>query len=193
MSSPSSSSPVVPSLPPSPGSTAPGPDKPKKKKKEFVEFDPSAFPSPSPKAWGPGMNPPGPSPSAYKPQPLPSSVDARNADVATLIKHQPPGAVRVVGPYSLSEDTIVFPLTVTEAPSTPPGYQQPLQRVWNLEIHYHPVPTTKNHLHVKMRVGTSAENVLPDNNWLVDRINVPGRRDGLEQPEATDKQSAHKW
>lgn len=123
---------------------------------------------------------------------MPDIVDARNADVAGLIKQQPPGAVRVVGSGAIGPDTIYFELTVTEAPTTPSGYAQPLQRVWNLEIHYHPVPTTSNYLHVKMRAGTSAQNVLPNNSWLVDRTVF---RDALIRwnSQKPDRQSAHTW
>lgn len=189
--SPSSASPVGPSLPPGSSSAAPAPKKREKKEKKFKKFEPPAASASTPKKWGPGMNSPGPSPSAYKPPPLPSTVDARNADVAGLIQHQPPGAVRVVGPYWMTDDTIYFSLTVTEVPTTPPGLQQPIQRVWDLEIHYHPVPKTSNYLHVKMRAGTSAQNVLPPNNWLVDRA--------VFQAAVTDwnnqkpDQSPHTW
>ena len=190
--SPRSSSPVVPSLPPSPGSAASGPDKPKKKGKEFVELTRRRSRHLPRRPGGPGMNLPRSSPSAYRPPPLTSDVDARNADVATLINRRPPGAVRVVGQYRMTDDTIYFPLTVTEAPTMPPGYQQQIQRVWNLEIHYHPVPTTTNCLHVKMRAGTSAQNVLPNNNWLVDRTVF---RDALIDwnSQKPDRQSVHNW
>jgi hypothetical protein len=33
----------------------------------------------------------------------------------------------------------------------------------------HPVPTSANHLHIKLRAGTSAGNVVAPNNWLLDR------------------------
>lgn len=170
--SPSISSPppssLPSSLPPSSSSTSPAPQQAKQKTK-MVPFDPAKVPAPPPKAWGPGMNPTPSSSPGYQAQAVPDIVDAHNADVAGLIKHQPPGAVRVVGPGTIGPDTIYFELTVKEVATTPSGYNQPLQRVWNLEIHYHPVPISGNYLHVKMRVGTSAGNVLPDSNWLVDR------------------------
>lgn len=189
-SSPSISNPVPSSLPPSPSSAAPAPQK--KKKTKMVPFDPSAVPASSPGPWGSGMNPPAASSPTYRPPPLPSVVDARNADVTGLIKHQPAGAVRALGQYWMTDDTIYFPLTVTEAPTTPPGLQQQIQRVWYLEIHYHPVPTTKNYLHVKMRAGTSAQNVLPRNNWLVDR-NVFQAAVADWNTQKPDKKSSHAW
>jgi hypothetical protein len=194
-SSPNVSSPVPSSLPSSlpssPGSAIPAPQKTKKKPK-MVPFDASAVPAPPPKAWGPGMNPASSSAPAYKPQPVPVTVDAHNADVAGLIQHRPPGAVRVVYPGAIGADTIYFELTVTEVATTPPGFQQPLQRVWNLEIHYHPFPTTGNYLHVKMRAGTSAQNVLPDNNWLVDRavFQAAVTEWDIQNP---NRKAKHKW
>ena len=190
-SSPNISSPVVPTLPPSSSSTAPAPQK--KKRTKMVAFDPSAVQASTPTAWGPGMNPSSSVPSAYKPQPLTFIVDAKNYDVADLIKKRPPGAVRIVGEHWISEDTIYFPLTVTEAATTPPGYTQPIQNIWELEIHYHPSPTSTNWLHVKMRAATSAQNVLPKNNWLVDRAMFKTAVADWNSQKGTDKQSAHKW
>jgi hypothetical protein len=190
--SPSISSPVVSSPPASPSSAAPAPQQTKKKKnKEFTEYDPTAFPAPQ-KAWGPGMNPLPSSPAAYKPKPLSFVVDALNADVADLIKHKPSGAVRVLGTYWMTDDTIYFPLTVTEPPTTPEGLSQPTQRVWELEIHYHPVPTTSNYLHVKMRAGTSAQNVLPNGNWLVDPAVFQAAVTDWNG-QHPDRKSAHTW
>jgi hypothetical protein len=188
--SPPISSPRVPSLPPSPSSTAPAPQK--KNKPQMVPLDLSSVTTSSPKPWGPGMNPAPASSSTYTPPPLPDVVDAKNADVAGLIQKQPPGAVRVVGQYWMTDDTIYFPLTVTEVPTTPPGLHQQTQRVWNLEIHYHPFATSGNYLHVKMRAGTSAQNVLPDGNWLVDRAVFQAAVTAwdIQNP---NRKAKHKW
>jgi hypothetical protein len=96
--------------------------------------------------------------------------NATNQDVLNLIANRPPGATRVVGPPQVSVETVNFPLTVTLAVDRTQGY--PRQRQYQLQIHLHPVPTTQNYLHVKLRAGTSPDNRVQPGNWLVDRAQL---------------------
>ncbi|HWC87722.1 MAG TPA: hypothetical protein VG388_14380 [Solirubrobacteraceae bacterium] len=98
------------------------------------------------------------------------TVDAHNHDVQSLISTRPAGAIREVGPPEVSTDTVYFALTVTLPVDHQAGY--PRQRIYELEIHYHPVPTSTNYLHVKIRAGTSAANTLTPTNWLLERARL---------------------
>jgi hypothetical protein len=100
------------------------------------------------------------------------TVPITNTQVQQLIASRPPGATRAVGAPAVSADTVYYMLTVWLPVDYTQGY--PRRRRYELEIHHHPVPTSPNYLHVKIRAGTSPQNVLPLNSWLVDtaRLNA---------------------
>jgi hypothetical protein len=94
------------------------------------------------------------------------TLPASNLVIAGLIGNPQGAIVRTVGPPHVSADTVYFYLTV----DLPVDYTQtyPRQVSYELEIHYHPVPTTPNYLHVKVRAGTSAGNQVAPTHWLID-------------------------
>lgn len=94
------------------------------------------------------------------------TLPASNLIIAGLIGNPQGAIVRTVGPPHVSADTVYFYLTV----DLPVDYTQtyPRRVSYELEIHYHPVPTTPNYLHVKVRAGTSAGNQVPPTHWLID-------------------------
>jgi hypothetical protein len=94
-------------------------------------------------------------------------VPGTNTQVQQLIAARPPGATRQVSAPDVRQDTVYYWLTVWLPVETTQGY--PRRRRYELEIHHHPVPTSGNYLHVKVRAGTSPQNVLPLTNWLADR------------------------
>jgi hypothetical protein len=94
------------------------------------------------------------------------TLPASNLIIAGLISNPQGAIVRAVGPPRVGADTVYFDLTVTLPVDNTQTY--PRQVSYDLEIHYHPVPTTPNYLHVKVRAGTSAGNQVDPAHWLID-------------------------
>lgn len=140
---------------------------------------PLPSPSPSPSAGsGPGKKKPkmvsaqhllGSGP-AHVQQTVTETVALNNPQVQTLIAAKPPGATRVMGPPQMSVDTVYFDLTITLPVDNLAGY--PRRRQHLLEVHYHPVPTSANWLHIKMKAGGSPANQVGAGNWLIDKAQL---------------------
>lgn len=149
-SSSSSVSSPLPSPSPSP-SSGPGPGKKKKPKMVSAQHLLASGP-------------------AHVQQTVTETVALNNPQVQTLIAARPPGVTRVMGPPQLSVDTVYFDLTITLPVDNLAGYPRRRQHV--LEVHYHPVPTSSNWLHVKMKAGGSPANQVGAGNWLIDKAQL---------------------
>jgi len=105
-------------------------------------------------------------------EPVYSPVTVTNTLLQTWIGSKPGGAICTFGGIYVSDDTVYIYATI--------DIRDPdVTYLWNryeVETHYHPVPESKNYLHVKGRSGGSAQNVLTANNWL-----IPGGRAILRQ------------
>jgi hypothetical protein len=86
--------------------------------------------------------------------------------IQDLIKTKPASATRAMGAPKVSADTVYFDLEVRVPQPNHPGYPRIL--VYNVEVHYHPVPTSANYLHVKRTAASDPGNTVQLNNWLID-------------------------
>jgi hypothetical protein len=103
------------------------------------------------------------------------SADLKNPQLQGWINNPPPGAkAEVYDPFipEGSTDTVYFEVKITLATRQIQGTSQYEIPIYWVEVHYHPVPTTKNFLHVKMRAGTSPKNVVQPGNWLIPNGNL---------------------
>lgn len=107
---------------------------------------------------------------AHVQQTVTETVALNNPQVQGLIAAKRLGATRFMGPPQLSVDTVYFDLTITLALDNLAGYPRRRQHV--LEVHYHPVPSSANWLHIKMKAGGSPANQVGAGNWLIDRVRL---------------------
>ncbi len=107
---------------------------------------------------------------AHVQQTVTETVALNNPQVQALIAARPPGSTRVMGPPQMSVDTVYFDLTITLSVDNLAGYPRRRQHV--LEVHYHPVPTSANWLHIKMKAGGSPANQVAAGNWLIDKAQL---------------------
>lgn len=130
--------------------------------------------------------------SATKQEPVPVKQNATNTLIQGWIKNKPVGATITPGIISVSEDTVYIYATVTIPDTTVTEYPQ--LNVYDIETHYHPVPTSNNYLHVKRSAGSDAGNVVTADCWL-----IPGGKKTLVQAvtkwDSTnpENKSPHNW
>ncbi|VAX28285.1 hypothetical protein MNBD_NITROSPIRAE01-1572, partial [hydrothermal vent metagenome] len=125
-------------------------------------------------------------------EPVYSPGTVTNTLLQTWIGSKPGGAICTFGGIYVSDDTVYIYATIEIRDHSVTDF--PLWNRYEVETHYHPVPESKNYLHVKGRSGGSAQNVLTANNWL-----IPGGRATLRQAvQAWDNanplnKSPHAW
>lgn len=84
-----------------------------------------------------------------------------NVLIAQWIAAKPAGSTLTLLEISVSDDTVYIYIRLKLQQE---GYAIPYH---DMEIHYHPVPTSKNYLHVKARAGGDAGNIIKPTSWLV--------------------------
>lgn len=92
-------------------------------------------------------------------------IPATNTLIQTLIAAKPTGSSRVMSNPVVKTETVYFTLRVALAVRIADGIRY--RDYYNLEVHFHPVPTTPNFLHVKRSAASDAGNTLGTGNWLI--------------------------
>ncbi|WP_414577350.1 DUF4157 domain-containing protein [Anabaena sp. CCY 9402-a] len=129
---------------------------------------------------------------ATKQEPVYVTKDATNPLIKEWIKQQPAGATIIKGEIIVKEDTVYIHATVRIRDTTVTDY--PEYNQYNIETHYHPVPISKNFLHVKRSAGSDAGNVVKSTSWL-----IPGGAKTLNEAVAAwdsdhpTQKSKHTW
>ncbi|MDQ8739064.1 hypothetical protein [Paenibacillus sp. LHD-38] len=117
---------------------------------------------------------------------------ASNPIIKTWIKGKPASATITEGSIEVKAETVYIYATVRIPDNSVPG--MPQVNVYPIEIHYHPVPTSPNFLHVKRSAGSDAGNKVTNGSWLIPRGNNT-LRDAVAAWNAAkpDNQSTHAW
>lgn len=117
---------------------------------------------------------------------------ATNQILGEWIASKPPSATIVERSIEVSVDTVYIYATVRIPDNSEPGV--PKINVYNIEIHYHPVPISANYLHVKRSAGSDAGNIVAPTSWLIPR-GKDALRDAVAQwnDAYPDRPSPHAW
>lgn len=94
---------------------------------------------------------------------------ATNPIIKDWIKGKPVSATITEESIEVKAETVYIYATVRIADNSVPG--MPQIHVYPIEIHYHPVPTSANYLHVKRSAGSDAGNKVTNVSWLIPRGN----------------------
>ncbi|YAF95385.1 MAG: DUF4157 domain-containing protein [Nodularia sp. CChRGM 3473] len=130
--------------------------------------------------------------SATKQETVYVQKPATNTLIQGWITSKPSSATITLGEIFVSEDTVYIYATVSTPDTTVKEYPQ--VNTYNIETHYHPVPTSNNFLHVKRSAGSDAGNVVQPTSWL-----IPGGKATLRQAvmawnnQNPNKLSPHNW
>ncbi|WP_138754157.1 hypothetical protein [Paenibacillus sinopodophylli] len=108
------------------------------------------------------------------------------------ITSKPAAATITEQSISVSAETVYIYATVRIPDLSLP--QLPRVNVYDIEIHYHPVPTSTNYLHVKKSAGSDAGNRIDSSSWLLPR-GTASLRDAVSQWNEANpsRKSSHKW
>lgn len=117
---------------------------------------------------------------------------ATNPILNAWIASKPPSATIIERRIEVSVETVYIYATVRIPDNSVPGVPQ--VNVYNIEIHYHPVPTSANYLHVKRSAGSDAGNIIAPTSWLIPR-GKDALRDAVAQwnDAYPDRPSPHAW
>ncbi|MEV5027088.1 hypothetical protein [Paenibacillus sp. LPE1-1-1.1] len=117
---------------------------------------------------------------------------ATNPIIKNWIKGKPASATITEESIEVKAETVYIYATVRISDNSVPG--MPQIHVYPIEIHYHPVPTSTNYLHVKRSAGSDAGNTVTNVSWLIPRGNNT-LRDAVAawNSENPGNPSTHAW
>lgn len=117
-----------------------------------------------------------------------------NPIIQGWIAAKPAGAVITKTSMVVRQETVYIYATVKIPDNSVPG--MPQMNVYQIEVHYHPVPISpqSNYLHVKRSAGADAGNIVTPASWL-----IPGGADTLRDAvsgwnaDNSNNESPHNW